>query len=136
MRCNAYIYIYIVASFPGLPLLQSCFVGLSPVFINLNPNVHREMSIEKRVQEILSHKFTNLHQNHETWLISQAHSSTSDGDVTTLLHPPYKLQSLHSVVCNCPLVSSDTLDQAGLEYAPWICPKTSYQYMISLWYHP
>ena len=44
------------------------------------------MSIEERVQEIQSHKFTHLHQNHKTWLISLAYSSISDGGVTTLLH--------------------------------------------------
>ena len=44
------------------------------------------MSIEERVQETQSHKFTHLHQNHETWLISWPHSFISDGHVTTLLH--------------------------------------------------
>ena len=44
------------------------------------------VSVEGRVQEIQSHKFTHVHQNHEKWFISRAHSSISDGDVTILLH--------------------------------------------------
>ena len=43
------------------------------------------MSVEGRVQEIQSHKFTRVHPNHK-WFISRAHSSTSDGDVTIPLH--------------------------------------------------
>ena len=44
------------------------------------------MSVEGRVQEIQSHKLTHVHQNHEKWFISQAHSSISDGDLTILSH--------------------------------------------------
>ena len=44
------------------------------------------MSVKGRVQEIQSHKFTRVHQNHGKWFISWANSSVSDGDVTILLH--------------------------------------------------
>ena len=63
---------------------------LKHVFINLNPccvqwykfHVHRG----KGSGDTVTHKFTHLYQNHETWLNSWAHSSISDGDVTILLH--------------------------------------------------
>ena len=44
------------------------------------------VSVEGRVQKIQSHKFTHVHQNHEKWFISRAHSSISDGNVIILLH--------------------------------------------------
>ena len=44
------------------------------------------VSVEGRVQEIQSHKFTHVHQNHEKWFISRAHSSISYEDVIILLH--------------------------------------------------
>ena len=44
------------------------------------------VSVEGRVQEIQSHKLTRVHQNHEKWFISRAHSSISGGDVIILLH--------------------------------------------------
>ena len=43
-------------------------------------------SVEGMLQWIQSHKLTLVHQNHEKWFISWAHSSKSDGDVTILLH--------------------------------------------------
>ena len=68
-------------------------MGMSPCLnmflwtsIPVVSNGTSSMSIEERVQEIQSHNFTNLHQNHETWSNSWAHSSISDGDVTILLH--------------------------------------------------
>ena len=52
-------------------------------------NSTSSMFVQGRVQEIQSQKFPHVHQNHETWLISRAHSSISDG-VTYL----YELESL------------------------------------------
>ena len=43
-------------------------------------------SMVDRVQEIRLDKATHAHQNHKTWLTSQAYSSKSNGDVT----PSYK----------------------------------------------
>ena len=34
--------------------------------------------MEGRIQEVQSHIFTGVNQNHEKWFISQAHSSISD----------------------------------------------------------
>ena len=71
---------------PNVMGMSPCLNMFLETSIPAVSNGTSSMSIEERVQEIQSHKFTHLHQNHKTWLISWAHSSISDGGVTTLLH--------------------------------------------------
>ena len=71
---------------PNVMGMSPCLNMFLKTSIPAVSNGTSSMSIGERVQEIQSHKCVHLHQNHETWSNSWAHSSISKGDVTTLLH--------------------------------------------------
>jgi len=75
---------------------MSCTM-LERVFINVNPCCVQWYKFHV-CQEFRRFSHTNLPtctKNHETWLISWANNSISDGDVTTFSHALMSFKSLH-----------------------------------------
>ena len=93
------------------------------------------MFIAWRVQEIqVPHIYIPMcTQNHEPWLISQAHSSKYDGDVTILLHILINFVQWSLL---CPTVQVSCSEVVGFKRydctnLPTVCTKTMKMYLIA-----